>query len=195
MSSQAPLKERIEDESAKGSGSKEGTNDPANDESAKGAAGKDESDKGSGNNEVTVQAFNDPASTRQERFLAYKGAVEKIIGNSGIFLPPTEERNLTLPESNNGSSTNEGAKDPSEESSSASITEKNAKAMTDLMWQEHPSMQAQKSAKTVLFEENAKGSSPKWGDQEDEKLQERQHALSHSPPHSPGRVNPPVSPT
>jgi hypothetical protein len=42
--------------------------------------------------------------------------------------------------------------------------------MTDLMWQEHPSMQAQKSAKTVFFEENTKGSSPKWGDQEDEDI-------------------------
>ncbi len=45
MSAQAPLKERIEDESVKGSGSKESTNGPAKDESAKGA-GKDESDKG-----------------------------------------------------------------------------------------------------------------------------------------------------
>jgi hypothetical protein len=43
--------------------------------------------------------------------------------------------------------------------------------MTDLMWQEHPSMHAQKSVKTVFFEENVKGSSPKWGDQEDEDVQ------------------------
>jgi hypothetical protein len=83
MSAQAPLKEKIEDECPKGS---------ANDERAKGA-GNDESAKGSGNDGVTVQAFNNPASTRQERFLAYKGAVEKIIRNSGILLPPTEERN------------------------------------------------------------------------------------------------------
>ena len=66
---------------------------------------------------------------------------------------------------------NEEVKDPSQESSNASIADKNAKAMTDLMWQEHPSMQAQKSAKTVFFEENVKGSSPKWGDQEEEDIQ------------------------
>ncbi len=67
--------------------------------------------------------------------------------------------------------------------------------MTDLMWQEHPSSQAgfalssaeqqrldaytllwkdhhakqaQKCDKTVFFEENAKDSSPKWGDLDDE---------------------------
>jgi hypothetical protein len=150
------------------------------------------------------------------------------------------------------------------------------KAVTDLTWQEHPSMladlrpwsmPAQKSAKTVFFEENAKGSTQKWGDGDDEdmndspqkndegcsdskdgdegnkghnaiteesassssvvtensknsslsgkdeqdptsaqqcrkgspqwvrgKLQERQHPLSHSPPNSPGRVNPLGSP-
>jgi hypothetical protein len=44
---------------------------------------------------------------------------------------------------------NEGVKDHSQESSNASITDKNAKAMTDLMWKEHPS---KKSAKTVFFE-------------------------------------------
>jgi hypothetical protein len=32
-------------------------------------------------------------------------------------------------------------------------------------------MPAQKSAKTVFFEENNKGSSPKWGDQDDEEIQ------------------------
>ncbi len=90
MSAQAPLKERIEEESDKGSG-------------------KEESDKGSGKEEST-----------------------------------------------NGFSTNEGVKDPStQESSDASIADKNAKGMTDLMWQEHPSMSAQRSTKTVFFEESA----------------------------------------
>jgi hypothetical protein len=93
--------------------------------------------------------------------------------------------------------TNEGVKDHSQESINASIADKNARAMTDLMWQEYPSVQAdsasssalqerleaykvqwkehhanqaQKSARTVFFEENAKGSSPKWGDQDDEEI-------------------------
>jgi hypothetical protein len=75
--------------------------------------------------------------------------------------------------------TNEGIKDSSQESINASIADKNARAMTNLMWQDHPSpltqrqlptwsMPAQKSAKTVFFEENDKISSPKWGDQDDE---------------------------
>ena len=91
--------------------------------------------------------------------------------------------------------TDEGVKDHSQKSSNASISAKNASAMTDLMWQEHPSSQAgfalssaeherleaytlrwkdhhakqaQKSDKTVFFEENAKDSSPKWGDLDDE---------------------------
>jgi hypothetical protein len=65
----------------------------------------------------------------------------------------------------------EGGKDSSthessSSSSSASIADNNAKAMTDLMmWQDDISMlelppwslSAQKSAKTVFFEENAKG--------------------------------------
>jgi hypothetical protein len=105
MSAQITLKERIENESDKGSGEEEST-------------------KGSGNEENT----NDP-------------------------------------------STNEGDNDPStQESNNASIADKNAKAMTDLMWQEHPSMSAQKSAKTVFFEENAKGSPQKWGDDDDEDM-------------------------
>jgi hypothetical protein len=66
---------------------------------------------------------------------------------------PTEERIPHSQESTNGSSTNEGVKDPSQESSSASIADKNAKAMTDLMWKEHPSVPAHKSAETVFFEE------------------------------------------
>jgi hypothetical protein len=61
MSAQTPLKERIEDESAKGSGNQEGNNNSANDESAKGAA-NDESAKGSGNNEIA----HDAAPTREE---------------------------------------------------------------------------------------------------------------------------------
>jgi hypothetical protein len=57
-----------------------------------------------------------------------------------------------------------------QESSSASIADRNARAGTDLFWQDHPSMlaqlppwslPAQKSAKAVFFEENAKGSPPK----------------------------------
>ena len=75
--------------------------------------------------------------------------------------------------------TNEGVKDHSQESINASIADKNARAMTNLMWQDHPSpltqlptwsMPAQKSAKTVFFEENDKSSSPKWGDQDDEEF-------------------------
>ncbi len=78
MSAQAPLKERIKEESAKGSGKEEGAN-------------------GSSNKEST-----------------------------------------------NGSSTTEGVKDPSTQASNdASVADKNAKAMTDLMWQDHPSMLAQ----------------------------------------------------
>jgi hypothetical protein len=264
MSAQAPLKERIEDESDKGSGNEESANGSAKEESAKGA-GNDESTKVSGNKEGADNFFYNPASTREERFLAYKEGVEKIIGDSGILLAtPMKEGVPHSQESTNGSSTNEGAKDPStQESSSASIADKNAKAMTDLMWQEHPSVPAQKSAKTVFFEESAKGSSQKWGDAEDEdmndspqkndegssdskdgddgnkghdatseesasssvvvvteksnkgspsgkdeqdpalakqcrkgsplwvrgKMQEGQHALSHSPPNSPGRVS------
>jgi hypothetical protein len=70
MSAQAPLlKESIEDESAKDSGNEESANGSANNESAKGA-GNDESAKGSGVKE-TVQAFNNPASTREEMYLAY----------------------------------------------------------------------------------------------------------------------------
>jgi hypothetical protein len=60
----------------------------------------------------------------------------------------------------NGSSTNEGNKDPlpgTQESINASIADKNAKSMTDLMWSNHPSILAQKSAKTVFFEESANG--------------------------------------
>jgi hypothetical protein len=48
MSAQAPLKERIELESAKGAGNEESANGSTNDESAKGA-GNDESAKGVGN--------------------------------------------------------------------------------------------------------------------------------------------------
>jgi hypothetical protein len=111
MSAQAPLKERIEDKSAKGAGNEESANGAGNEESAKGAA----------NNEID------------------KGTA------------PDREEPIT----------NKSDKDHSQESSSVSIADKNAKAMTDLMWQEHPSVQAHKSAKTVFFEENAKGSSPK----------------------------------
>jgi hypothetical protein len=111
-----------------------------------------------------VHAFNNPASTstREERFLAYKGAIERIIGNSGILLPPTpiEEGIPHSQENTNGSSTIEGVKDPSQESSSASIIDKNAKVLP-----------AQKSAKAVFFEENAKGSPPKWGNDDDEEMQ------------------------
>jgi hypothetical protein len=39
-----------------------------------------------------------------------------------------------------------------------------------LLWKEPHANQAQKSAKTVFFEENDKGSSPKWGDQDDEEI-------------------------
>jgi hypothetical protein len=60
MSAQAPLKERIEDKSAKGSGNQEGNNGSANEESAKGAgnedsakgANKEDSAKGAANNEI-----------------------------------------------------------------------------------------------------------------------------------------------
>jgi hypothetical protein len=91
--------------------------------------------------------------------------------------------------------TNGEVKDSSRESINASIADKNASAMTDLMWEEHPSSQAgfalssaeherleaytllwkdhhakqaQKSDKTIFFEENAKGSTQKWGDIDDE---------------------------
>ncbi len=91
--------------------------------------------------------------------------------------------------------TNEETKDSSQENNNSSIVDKNARAMTNLMWQKHASSQAgfalssaeqerldaytliwkdhhakqgQKSATTVFFEENAKGSPPKWGDLDDE---------------------------
>jgi hypothetical protein len=145
MSVHAPLKERIGDESAKGA---------ANDESAK-DAGNNKSNEGSSNNDAAHNAAP---------------AVKEPI--------PNEE-----------------TKDSSQENNNSSIADKNARALTDLMWQEHPSSQAgfalssaeqerldaytllwkehqfkqvQKSATTAFFQENAKGSSPKWGDLEDE---------------------------
>jgi hypothetical protein len=147
MSEQAPIKEWIEDRSAKGATNDESANGAFSDESAKGA-NNNESNEGSGNKD-----------------------------NAHNAAPATEEP-----------ITNEGVKDSSQESSSASIADNNARAMTDLMWQEHPSIQvssasssaeqerlgaykllwkenyaeqAQKSAKTVFFEENAKCSSSK----------------------------------
>jgi hypothetical protein len=138
MSEQAPLKEWIEDRSAKGA---------ANEKCAKGSGNTD-------NAHSAAPAMVDPL-------------------------------------------VDEGVKDHSQESSNASISAKNACAMTDLMWKEHPSSQAgfalssaeqqrldaytllwkehhskqtPKSAKTVFFEENAKGLSPKWGDQDDEEF-------------------------
>ena len=148
MSEQAPLKEWIEERSAKGA---------ANEESAKGASGNE-------SNEGSVNKDNEHNAAP---------ALEKAI-------------------------TNEKVKDSSKESSNASIADKNAKAMAEAMWKEHPSSQAsfalssaeqqrhdaytllwkdhhdkqrQKSATTAFFEENAKGSSPKWGDLEDEEIQ------------------------
>jgi hypothetical protein len=145
MSAQAPLKERIEDESDKGSGNQEGNKD---DESGKGAA-NDEGAKGAGNEESAKGATNNESD---------KGSGNNDIAHDSA---PAKEEPIT----------NEGVEDLSQERSSISTADKNAKAMTDLMWQEHPSMPAQKSAKTVFFEENNKGSSPKWGDQEDEDIQ------------------------
>jgi hypothetical protein len=145
MSAQAPLKERIEDKSAKGAGDKESAKGAANEESAKGA-GNDESAKGAANEESAEGSGNDD--------IAHSAA-------------PREENSFT----------DEGVKDHSLESSNASTADNSARAMTDLMWQDHPSalaqlptwsMPAPKSAKTVFFEENDKGSSPKWGDQDDE---------------------------
>jgi hypothetical protein len=141
MSVQTPLKERIEDESAKGSGNEESNNGSANDECAKGA-GNEESAKGAANDESAKGAGNNESAKCAGKDIAHDAAL-------------TREEPII----------NEGVKDPSQKSSSASITDKNAKAMTDLMWKKHPSVPAQKSAKTVFFEENAKGSSPKWGDQ------------------------------
>jgi hypothetical protein len=57
MSAQAPLKERIEYESAKGSDHQEGNNGSANDDCAKGAA-NDEDAKGAGNEESAKGAAN-----------------------------------------------------------------------------------------------------------------------------------------
>jgi hypothetical protein len=179
MSAQAPLKERIEEESANGAGNEESANGSANEESAKGS-GNEESAKGSGNKE-SAENFNNPAATREERFLAYKERVEKIIGNSGILSAALMAEEVPhSQESTNGSRNSEGGKDScTQESSSASIADKNAKVMTDSMWQEHPSMlaqlptwsmSAQKSAKTVFLEESAKGSSQKWGDADDEDM-------------------------
>jgi hypothetical protein len=39
-----------------------------------------------------------------------------------------------------------------------------------LRWKDHHAKQAQKSDKDIFFEENAEGSSQKWGDQEDEEF-------------------------
>jgi hypothetical protein len=120
MSAQAPLKERIEDESAKGAGNDESTNGSANEENAKGS-GNDESAKGSGNEE-SADDFDKPVGPSQEWYAAYKEKTEarirKRIGNTdGQGIPSSQE-------STNGSSNNEGSKDPStQESSSASINE------------------------------------------------------------------------
>jgi hypothetical protein len=141
MSAQAPLKERNEVKSAKGLGS-------GNQEGNNGSA-NEESAKGAGNEESAKGAANNESN---------KGSGNDDIAHNAA---PAGEEFIT----------NEGVKDHSQESSSTSIADKNAKEMTDLMWLEHPSMQAQKSAKTVFFEENVKGSSPKWGDQEDEDIQ------------------------
>jgi hypothetical protein len=102
-----------------------------------------------------------PLLGKKGYFLAYKDRVEKLIGNSGILLSDLMEVGVPhSQESTNGSSTNEGVKDPStQESSSASTAGKNATLMP-----------AQKSVKTVFFEESAKGSSPKWGDDDDEDM-------------------------
>ncbi len=125
MSTQAPLKERIEDERAKSSGNQEGNNGSGNEESAKGA-GDEESAKGACNDKSAKGAANNESD---------KGSGHSDIAHDAA---PTREKPIN----------NEGVKDHSQESSSASTADKNAKAMTDLMWQEHPSMQAQKSAKS-----------------------------------------------
>jgi hypothetical protein len=149
MSAQASLKERIENKSAKSSGDQEGNKGSANEESAKGA-GNEESTKGAGYEESAKDVSKEESA--------------KGTANNEIDKGATPDREEPI--------TSKSDKDHSQESSSsASIADKKAKAMTDLMWQEHPSMQAQKSAKTVFFEENAKGSLSKWGDQEEEDMQ------------------------
>jgi hypothetical protein len=147
MSAQALIKEWIEDRSAKGATNDECTKGATNDESAKGAT-SEESAKGVSSDESAKGANNIESN---------EGSGNK--DNAHNAAPAMEEP-----------ITNEGVKDSSQESSNASIADKNAKAMTDLMWQNHPSalaqlptwsMPAPKSAKTVFFEENDKGSSPK----------------------------------
>jgi hypothetical protein len=107
MSAQAPLKERIEEESAKGSGNQESAKSSANQESTKGAANA----KGAGNDESAKGAVNEESA---------KGSGNNNIAHGAA--PTREEPN-----------TNEGVEDHSQESSSASIADKNAKAMTDLI--------------------------------------------------------------
>ncbi len=92
MSAQAPLKERIGDESAKGA---------TYVESAKGT-NSNESNEGSDNEDNEQNAA------------------------------PVTEKPIT----------NEEVKVSSQENSNASIADKNARAMADAMWQEHPSSQA-----------------------------------------------------
>jgi hypothetical protein len=106
MSAQAPLKERIEDESAKGSGNQESAKSSANEESVKGAA-NEESAKGAGKDEGAKGAANKESA---------KGSGNNDIAHDAA--PTNEEPN-----------TNEGVKDHSQESSSVSIADKNAKAM------------------------------------------------------------------
>jgi hypothetical protein len=156
MSAQAPIKEWIEDRSAKGATNNESANGAANNESANGAT-NDESANGATNDESANGANNNESN---------EGSGDKDIAYD---VAPAMEKPIT----------NEGIKDSSQESINASIANKNARAMTNLMWQDHPSslaqlptwsMPAQKSAKTVFFEENDKSSSPKWGDQDDEEI-------------------------
>jgi hypothetical protein len=161
MSAQTTIKEWIEDRSAKGATNDESAKGATNDESAKGAT-NDESAKGATNDESANGASSNESAKGANNNESNEGSGNK--DNAHNAAPATEEP-----------ITNEGVKDSSQESINASIADNNTRAMTNLMWQDHPStlaqlptwsMPAPKSAKTVFFEENDKGSSPKWCDQE-----------------------------
>ena len=186
MSERTPLKERTEEQSAKGDNIEEcgkGAVDEsakgANEESAKGA-GHEESDKGS--NDDKGKGAKEDSAPPYDKWAVFEESPrgqppkwgdreddeegittdeQESVNSLGGHTPNSEgtatplaimgsvvsdkgfgNNEVTAQAFDNLASTREEINPPSQESSSVSIADQSAKAMTQLMWQEHPSMQA-----------------------------------------------------